>query len=111
MRFLMGEFVRAAEQLRSVISVAEKVIDWPRENTVRARYYLSHALKGVLGDTDDEGNEIEASAKTELELFLRMDDTGMGTRYAGKYPMLFDYLVDWEHRLVTPRKPQPMPVP
>jgi hypothetical protein len=86
-----------------VITIAEKVVDWPRENTLRARYYLSQALKGVTGFTSAEADKMEKAAIEELEAFLELDDTDMG-RYKGNYPMLFDYLVHWEHRLVTPRK-------
>ena len=92
------------EQLHGVIIAGEEVIDWPRENTLRAKYYLSQAMKGATGLTSAEAERMEKGAIEELERFLQSDDTGMGERYKGNYPMLFDYLVHWEHRLVTPRK-------
>jgi hypothetical protein len=88
-------------QLRNTIKTGEKSKGWPFENTVRGRYYLSQ----VLGrKKNEEAVTLETDAKKELDSLLKLDDTAMATRHAGDYPMLFDYLVHWENRLVTPRR-------
>lgn len=46
---------------------------------------------------------MEVEAKNELEILLKLDLSGKYSEYRGNYPMLFDYLVHWECRLVTPR--------
>lgn len=89
------------------IDRAAKLRSWPDENNVRGRYYLSQVRKqtpGVDAKALAAADQMEAQAKRELYRLLERDNTGMATKYEDNLPMLFDFLVHWENRLVTPRK-------
>ena len=95
---------------RSWIRLALKLnsdnnIGLPEENIARARYYLAQILKSQ-DTSSDEANELEMTAKKSLMRLLRLDASGTMNRYLGEedWPMLFDYIVTWECRLLTPRK-------
>ncbi len=95
------------EQLRGVIATGEKLEGWPLENTVRAQYYRSQALRRLAAasnSSDAKAVELERTALEHLDNLLKLDRWGMADRCRGDYPMLFDYLVHWENRLVTPRQ-------
>jgi hypothetical protein len=48
---------------------------------------------------------MEQDAKDHLHELIQMDLSGKAAEYSGDYSMLFDYIVNWECRLITPRKP------
>jgi hypothetical protein len=77
----------------------------PVENVARAQYYLAQ----VLFQTDPEDPEalqLDRSAKESLQQLLALDGSNAMSKYRSppNYPILFDYIVPWETRLVTPRK-------
>jgi hypothetical protein len=76
---------------------------WPVENVVRAKYYLSQTMKS-LDPGDTAAAVLEEEAKKGLDRLLREDPSGMASEYGDNLPMLYDYLVHWEFRLVTPRR-------
>ena len=80
-----------------------KIQQWPVENGVRGRYYLSQILKRTDAPPD-EARKMEREAIDSLNELLKLDVSGKSREYEGDYPMLFDYLVNWECRLVTPRQ-------
>jgi hypothetical protein len=77
----------------------------PKENIARAEYYLAQILKSHDASSD-EADRLEATAKESLMRLLNLDASGAMERYLEEedWPMLFDYIVTWECRLVTPRK-------
>lgn len=81
---------------------------WPEENVVRGKYYLSQTLKAL---DDSTAAEMERQAMDDLAKFLKeVQPAGEWIETAkenGEYDILFDYLVHWEFRLVTPRNPSP----
>jgi hypothetical protein len=76
---------------------------WPIENIVRGKFYLSQVLKAVNPD-DSTGLEMEMDAASGLEELLKLDCSGKAEEYRDNLPLLYDYLVHWECRLVTPRR-------
>lgn len=60
-------------------------------------------VKNSLSDSVD-GLKMEEASLKDLDELLMLDDSDMATTHRGDLPMLFDYLVHWENRLVTPRK-------
>ncbi|KAK4446601.1 hypothetical protein QBC34DRAFT_496876 [Podospora aff. communis PSN243] len=115
--FLLSDLQEAETRLRNTINTAEKISGWPRANTVRGRYYLSQVLLRMVeegGDATrrDEALKLEKEAKEDLDQLLKLDDSDIASEYPGNFPLLFDYLVHWENRLVTPRKPyEPTAIP
>ncbi|KAK1832981.1 P-loop containing nucleoside triphosphate hydrolase protein [Podospora conica] len=109
MDVLMGNSVKARSRLEYVITMSDKISGWPRENTVRGQYYLSQALLHQAASDNNlpgrvEGLNMQETARKELDLLLALDDTEIASRCQGDLSILFDYLVHWENRLVTPRK-------
>ncbi len=92
--------------MRDVALRTPQCAAWPAENIVRGNYYLSQVLK-TKSPWNDEALSMEKEAINELNELLKKDSRGKGEEYANDYPMLFDYLVHWEFRLVTPRKLTP----
>ena len=96
-------------RLENTITIGQRISGWPKENTVRGRYYLSQVLlqqaevKKSLSDRVD-GLKMEEASEQDLDGLLKLDDSDIATKHRGDLPMLFDYLVHWENRLVTPRK-------
>lgn len=76
---------------------------WPEENTVRAKYYLSQTLTKI-NPPDPAAAGHAKEAKDGLDRFLAADPSGKAQELGNDLPMLYDYLVHWECRLVTPRK-------
>lgn len=78
---------------------------WPVENVVRGKYYLSQTLKKT-NPNDVSAASLEKEAKEALNQLLKVDVSGKALEYGDDLPMLYDYLVHWECRLITPRKPR-----
>lgn len=91
--------------IRQTLKLNKKV-HWPSENVARAKYYLARALTKSNNSLDEACN-LDREAKASLEkLLLRWgSDTVKEYLEPKNYPILFDYLVPWECRLVTPRSP------
>lgn len=87
--------------MENVITASEGISGWPKENTVRGRYYLSQVL---LQQAEVSSLEMEAACRGALDELLKLDDSDITTQHRDNLPMLFDYLVHWENRLVTPRR-------
>ena len=68
----------------------------------RAKYYMSRVLK-----QRDPYNQ--QAAKLEQEALGLLQHKGLGRAAASDsdYAILFDFMVPWECRLITPRKGQP----
>ena len=79
-------------------------IYWPKENVTRAKYYLSKTLI-KLNLESEEGHGLESEAMSSLDEFLRNASWDQIQKYQDSedYPILFDYIVPWECRLVVPR--------
>ena len=73
------------------------------EDSVRAKYYLSQALK-QQNPSSEEAAILEQESKASLHEILQKDRSGKAAAYHADYPALFDYIVQWECRLVTPRR-------
>jgi hypothetical protein len=73
------------------------------ENITRGKFYLSQVLK-ANNPSDPAAIDMEREAKESLEELLKLDNHGTAEEYKDNLPMLYDYLVHWECRLVTPRK-------
>lgn len=71
----------------------------------RAKYYLAQVLKETHS-SKLEIAQLEEEAKQSLSDLLRLDGSNTMKDYveAEDYPILFDYIVSWELRLITPRK-------
>ncbi|KAK1750149.1 hypothetical protein QBC47DRAFT_310415, partial [Echria macrotheca] len=105
MLYFVENYTEARVQIEKALQTGEtKIQQWPVENAVRGRYYLSQIRKKI-NPQDAEAERMEQEAKARLEELLKLDFTGKAAEYRGDYPMLFDYLVNWECRLVTPRQP------
>ncbi|KAJ5442003.1 hypothetical protein N7445_005010 [Penicillium cf. griseofulvum] len=106
MSYFIGDLNYAEDQLRNVITTGEKIAGWPEENTIRGQYYLSQVLKNNFQGYSRVGEalKLEKKAKEKLDKILKLDTTEMASKHRGNDPMLFDYLVHWENRLITPRK-------
>lgn len=78
-------------------------VQWPPENTTRAEFYLSQIL-GKRSDSVEEAGRLESKAKASLMELLRFGGWDHLQEYqdAKEYLILFDYVVPWEFRLVTP---------
>lgn len=76
---------------------------WPIEDVVRGKYYLSQVLK-ERDPHDKNALDLEREAKDGLEQLLAVDGSGKAAEYLDNLPMLYDYLVHWECRLITPRR-------
>ena len=83
---------------------------WPPENIVRAKYYLSQ-VKKALNPDDHEASLLEEEAKRDLHALLESETSGTARAYEGNDKLLFDYIVQWECRLVTPRAPPQLATP
>src|SRR3569833_311634 len=94
------------EQIHNTVTAGENLAGWPFENTVRGKYYLSQVLQQNSNEKSPktEALQLEEKAKEDLYQLLQLDRSRMAARYGNNFPMLFDYLVHWENRLVTPRK-------
>ena len=76
---------------------------WPSENIARAKYYMSRVLK-----QRDPNNRQAAKLEQEAYGFLQQKGLlGRRAAYDGDYAVLFDFIVPWECRLITPRKGEP----
>lgn len=75
---------------------------WPIENVIRGQFYLSQILKG-RNPLDQAALDLEKEAKESLERLLEEDGSGRELDYRHNLPLLYDYIVHWECRLVTPR--------
>jgi len=88
--------------IRQTLKVDKKV-HWPIENRVRAKYYLAQTL--LKGNThSEEARRLDLEAKSTLEELLCLGGLESIKEYLEpkNYPILFDYIVPWECRLVTP---------
>lgn len=73
------------------------------EDSVRAKYYLSQTLK-KQDPSSEEAATLEQESKASLHEILQKERSGKAAAYKADYPALFDYIVQWECRLVTPRR-------
>ncbi|KAJ3493113.1 hypothetical protein NLG97_g4946 [Lecanicillium saksenae] len=110
MAFYLGELDLAGSKLRGLAERALQCEAWPQENVVRGNYYLSLVLK-AQDPASQEALDMEREAIRQLMKFLEKDTRGMLETYGTNYPLLFDYLVHWEFRLNTPRRPKVSPPP
>ncbi|KAI6765685.1 hypothetical protein HG530_006755 [Fusarium avenaceum] len=108
MAYYLGELDLAESQLRALATRTPQCAAWPNENVVRGNYYLSQVLKAREASSS-EGEELEKEAIDELMVLLKADSRGKAESYHEDYPIVFDYLMHWEFRLVTPRKPDQPP--
>jgi len=76
---------------------------WPVEKVVRGKYYLSQVWK-KRDPNHKAALDLETEAKEALEMLLLADKSGKAEEYRDDMPMLFDYLVRVDCRLVTPRR-------
>lgn len=73
------------------------------EDSVRANYYLSQTLK-QQDPSSEKAPILEQESKASLHEILQKERSGKAAAYHADYPALFDYIVQWECRLVTPRR-------
>ncbi|KAK6208485.1 hypothetical protein LQW54_006831 [Pestalotiopsis sp. IQ-011] len=99
--YMMGDLVYAENQIREAIA-SNKGNQWPVENIIRAEYYLSQVLK-LARPHEDEWRDLECQASKDMKSILRHDDLHKAGILDDNLAMVFDYLVHWECRLVTPR--------
>lgn len=78
---------------------------WPSENVARARYYLSQVLKR-RDLYDQHAASLEQEVQATVAQLLRHEGLGKAVAYHDNYPILLDFMVPWECRLVTPRQSQ-----
>ena len=78
---------------------------WPSENIARAKYYFSQVLK-QRDPNNQQAAKVEREARSIVDQSLQHEGLGKAAAYRGSYPLLFDFMVPWECRLVTPRKGQ-----
>ena len=98
---LSSMLIHPRKQISKTLAVNDRAI-WPSENIARAKYYMSRVLK-----QQDPHNR--QAAKLEQDALGLLQQKGLGRAAAGDsdYAILFDFLVPWECRLITPRKGQP----
>ncbi|KAL9611296.1 MAG: hypothetical protein Q9167_004060 [Letrouitia subvulpina] len=70
---------------------------------VRAKYYLSQTLQ-QQDLPNEEATLLEQESMQSLQQILQQERLGKAALYDGDFPILFDYIVQWECRLVTPRR-------
>ena len=98
---LSSMLTHSRKQISKTLVVNDRAI-WPSENIARAKYYMSRVLK-----QQDPHNR--QAAKLEQDALGSLQQKGLGRAAAddSDYAILFDFMVPWECRLVTPRKGQP----
>ena len=94
------------KQINRTLAVNDWAL-WPSENIARAKYYMSQVLK-KRDPKNQQAAKLEQEAKNSVDQLLKHESLGKAAAYHGDYAMLFDFMVPWECRLITPRKGRPL---
>ena len=103
---LSSMLIHGRKQIGKTLVVNDWAL-WPNENIARAKHYMSRVLK-QRDHHSQPAVKLEQEARSILDQLLQHEGLEKAAAYHDDYDILFDFMVPWESRLITPRRSRPL---